>query len=70
MGKLIIGAGLVLIVIGLLYTYVPQAINWFGHLPGDIRVENTNSQFYFPITSMIVISVFIHLLLRVMRYFS
>lgn len=69
MGKLIILAGLALVVIGLLYTYFPQAINWFGNLPGDIKVEKPNSRFYFPITSMIVVSILFSVIMRVLRNF-
>ena len=57
MGKLIIVLGIILIVIGLIYTYFPQAITWFGNLPGDIKVDKPNMKFYFPITSMILLSV-------------
>ena len=41
--------------------------SWFGRLPGDIRVENERVRFYFPITSMILISIAISLLLAVWR---
>ena len=30
---------------------------WLGKLPGDIRVERSNSGFYFPIVTCIIISV-------------
>ena len=30
---------------------------WFGRLPGDIRIEDEHRSFFFPITSMIVISL-------------
>ena len=30
---------------------------WFGKLPGDIRVERDDLHFYFPVTSMIVVSI-------------
>jgi hypothetical protein len=32
-------------------------LGWFGHLPGDIRIERDNGGFYFPITSMLIVSV-------------
>lgn len=55
--KALIVVGLALAGIGLLLMVWPNACNWFGHLPGDIRIENDNSRFYFPITSMLIISV-------------
>ena len=57
MGKLIILVELVIVAIGELYTYFPQAISWFGNLPGDIKIDKPNAKFYFPITSMILLSI-------------
>lgn len=31
--------------------------DWFGRLPGDIRIEGERTRIYFPITSMILISI-------------
>ena len=67
MGKLIIVLGIILIVIGLIYTYFPQAITWFGNLPGDIKVDKPNMKFYFPITSMILLSVVFSLVMKLLR---
>ena len=57
---LIIG-GIVLLVLGVLAN--SGLLSWFGRLPGDIRVEREGMRFYFPITTMIVISVGISLVL-------
>ena len=46
-----------LVVIGLVLSYAPGLLSWFGHLPGDIRIERENGAFYFPITSMIIVSI-------------
>lgn len=45
------------------------ALGWFGHLPGDIHVKREGFQFYFPLASMIVISVVLSLLISVIRKF-
>jgi membrane protein implicated in regulation of membrane protease activity len=66
-GKWIIIAGAVLIVIGLLTQ--TGALSWFGRLPGDIRIERPNTSFYFPLTSMILISVVLSVLLHLVRRF-
>lgn len=68
MGKWLIITGVTLVVIGLLWNYVPGMFKWFGNLPGDIRVENENSRFFFPLTSLIVISVVLTLLVNIFRY--
>jgi hypothetical protein len=64
-GNMIIGAGILLIVIGLAYKF--GLLGWFGHLPGDIRYEGKNTRFYFPVVTMIVISVILSLLLSFFR---
>jgi membrane protein implicated in regulation of membrane protease activity len=65
LGKWIVIAGVVLVLIGLLVQ--TGLLGWFGRLPGDIRVERENVRFYFPIVSMIVVSVVLSLLLQVAR---
>jgi len=44
--------------------FAPQAFSWLGKLPGDIRYEKGNMKFFFPITTMILVSVGICLLLK------
>ncbi len=61
-GKLLLIIASLLGFIGLALMYAPWLVNWFGKLPGDIRIENKNSFFFFPITSMIVISIIITLI--------
>jgi hypothetical protein len=61
-GKLILIAGIVLVFIGLALSWAPGLLGWFGHLPGDIRIERENGSFYFPITSMIIISIVLSIL--------
>ena len=64
MGKILIVAGLVAVFAGLVMQFAPQAFSWFGKLPGDIRYEKGNMKFFFPITTMILVSVGISLLLK------
>jgi hypothetical protein len=52
------------VLVGLLVQFVPQTFSWFGKLPGDIRYEKGNMKFFFPITTMILLSVGISLLLK------
>jgi len=60
--KALIGIGAAILALGLVLNYAPWLINWFGKLPGDIRIQNKNSFVFIPITSMIVVSVLITLL--------
>lgn len=64
MGKFLIVAGIVAVIAGLVMQFAPQAISWFGKLPGDIRYEKGNVKFFFPITTMILFSVGISLLMK------
>ena len=64
MGKILIVVGLLALVAGLIIQFAPQAFSWFGKLPGDIRYEKGNMKFFFPITTMILLSVGISLLLK------
>ena len=51
-----------MVVIGLVLSYAPGLLGWFGHLPGDIRIERENGSFYFPGTSMILVSLVLSVL--------
>ena len=62
--KLLIFIGAFLLFSGLLLHYVPGLFNWFGKLPGDIRIEKKNTFIFFPITSMIVISIILTLIIN------
>ncbi|MCQ8116607.1 DUF2905 domain-containing protein [Methylomonas rosea] len=60
--KALIIIGSAILVIGLVLHYVPWLVNWFGKLPGDIKIQSKSSFVFIPITSMIVVSVLITLL--------
>lgn len=67
MARGLIIAGLVLLVIGLTLHLAPGLFNWFGRLPGDIRVEGERGRFFFPLTSMIIVSIVLSLLFTLFR---
>ena len=62
----IAGAGL--LVLGLLLW--SGALGWFGRLPGDIRFEREGVRVYFPIVSMVVVSLVLSALLWLFRRLS
>ena len=68
-GKYIIGFGVIIIVVGLLVYFFHDRLHWFGRLPGDIRIEKENSRFYFPITTMILISLLLTVIVNIIRKF-
>ncbi len=60
------------IVIGLLIVAVGVAWPWIsklpiGRLPGDIVVDRPGFKFFFPITTMIIVSLVVSLLLWLFR---
>ena len=65
LGQLIIALGLILIVVGLVA--MRGWLGWFGHLPGDVRIERENMRVYVPIVSMLLISVLFSVLSYVIR---
>jgi hypothetical protein len=58
--KTLLTAGGVLIVLGLL-AWAAQSIPWLriGRLPGDVRIERPGFAFYFPITTMLLLSLLV-----------
>jgi hypothetical protein len=67
MARWLIIAGLVLVVVGLVLHYAPGAFGWFGRLPGDIRIESERGKFFFPITSMVIVSIVLTVLFNLFR---
>jgi len=66
-GKYIIAIGAILIVLGIIWYYWGDKLSFIGRLPGDIRIERDNFSFYFPITTMIIVSVLLNLIFRLFR---
>ncbi len=59
-GNSLIIAGIALVLIGIAYKF--GLLKWFGNLPGDIKYEGENTKFYFPVVTMLLISVILSLL--------
>jgi hypothetical protein len=65
MSRTLIVIGAILIVLGLLWPWITKM--GLFRLPGDIVFQRDGFRFYFPITTMIVISVVISLVLWLFR---
>jgi len=68
-GKYLIIAGILIVLVGVVIYFFHDKMHWMGRLPGDIRVERENFRFYFPITTMILLSILITLLLQILKRF-
>ena len=64
-GPAIVGAGVALVVVGLLVW--SGALAWFGRLPGDIRIGRDTVRVYIPIVSMLLVSAVLSLVLYLIR---
>lgn len=68
-GKWIIIAGVLIVLIGVIVYFFHDKLGWIGRLPGDIRIERENFRFYFPFTTMLLLSVVVSLLIRLIKRF-
>jgi hypothetical protein len=65
LGKLLIGFGVVMIVLGgifLLLGTLSGKVPWIGRLPGDIYIERGIWNFYFPLATSILLSIVLTLI--------
>ena len=63
MARFMIILGVLLLLGGLAMSYAPWLLNWFGKLPGDIRIERENGVIIIPLTSMLIISLLLSVIL-------
>ena len=66
-GPLLVGLGVALILIGLLFW--SGSLSWFGRLPGDIRIERESVRVHIPLVSMLILSLVLSLVLYLVRRF-
>lgn len=69
LGKIILIVGLILVVAGLVMWLAGDKLNWIGRLPGDIRIEKENTRFYFPVTTMVLLSLLLSAIMWLIRRF-
>ena len=65
-GRLLIIAGFILILIGIFF-YLLDKIPFLGKLPGDIYIKKDNFHFYFPLTTCIILSIILSLIIFFFR---
>jgi len=69
MRRALIILGILLLLAGLAWPWLVKSTwwRWFGRLPGDIRIEREGFSLYFPIATMILVSVLLSVVLWVVR---
>ena len=60
-GKYLIGFGLLLV--------FGEKLSWMGKLPGDIIINKPNLKIYFPVATMILLSLGINVIIWLIRKF-
>jgi len=68
-GKIIIIIGVIIVLAGVIVYFFHDKLNWIGRLPGDVRIEKENFRFYFPITTMIALSLLVTLIAQIIKRF-
>ncbi len=67
LGTMLMVLGAIVVVAGFLLSR--GWLDWFGRLPGDIRIVTDSTRVYIPITSMLLISLAMTLILNLVRRF-
>lgn len=65
MTRILVTLGIILVVAGLAWPWLVKL--GLGRLPGDIVIERENFRFYFPITTMILVSLVVSLVFWLFR---
>lgn len=68
-GKYILLIGGLVVLVGLVVYFFGDKLHWIGRLPGDVRVERENFRFYFPLTTMILLSLLVTLIINLIKRF-
>jgi hypothetical protein len=68
MGKWLMIIGILVVLVGAALQFAPWLVNWFGKLPGDLRLGSGNTRVFIPITSMILLSVVLTIIVNLFRH--
>ena len=65
-GRFLFIIGIIITLVGAALWLAGRYLPWLGNLPGDIRYESDNVRVYFPLATMILISIIISIILNVL----
>ena len=66
-GKVLVAIGGVIALVGVIFILLGRFGLGLGRLPGDILIRRENLTIYFPITTMIIISIILSIIFRLFR---
>ena len=64
-GRLLLIIGATITLAGILVLVAAKYFPWLGNLPGDFEIEGENYRIYFPLATMILVSVLGTILLNI-----
>lgn len=65
LGLVVVALGVAIVIVGALIA--AGLLQWFGRLPGDLRIEGERVRVYAPLVSMLVASVVLTLIVNLLR---
>jgi hypothetical protein len=68
LGKILLIVGGIIVILGLILVF-SQHIPFFGKLPGDIFIKKDGFSFYFPIVTLLILSILITIIVNVIFHF-
>lgn len=63
--RILVILGLVIAFVGVIILVAARFFPWLGNLPGDFRFEGENFRIYFPLATMLLISILGTILLNI-----
>jgi hypothetical protein len=69
LGKYLVVAGALIMVLGIVIWLFGNKLHWFGNLPGDVKIDGKNFKVFAPLTSMLLLSIFLSLLIWAVNKF-
>ena len=70
-GRLLVIIGGTIVLAGILVLVAAKYFPWLGNLPGDFEIEGENYRIYFPLATMILVSllgtILLNIVIRVFR---
>ena len=65
-GRIMVILGITLALIGAVILAAGRLFPWLGNLPGDFNFQGQNFKIYFPLATMLLISILVTILLNIL----
>jgi len=67
LGKVLILGGIGVVIAGIIVLFFGDKLRFLGRLPGDLRYETEKVKIYFPVMTMILVSVILSFIMWVIQ---